>query len=88
MLEYRDQSDTVGLIKGPATTWTPPAKPYFVNDPRVGTFLEQFERGALVWDNAELRRDHNPDTYFAQTSDGTLSLDPPFRCGELSEAEI
>ena len=74
MLEYRDQSDTVGLVKGPATTWTPPAKPYYVSDPRAGLFLEQFERGALVWNDAELRRDHDSAAFFARTYDGTLKL--------------
>ncbi len=75
MLEYRDQSDTVGLVKGAGTTWTPPAKPYYVSDPRAGLFLEQFERGALVWNDAELRRDHDPGTFYARTYDGTLRLD-------------
>ena len=74
MLEYRDQSETVGLVKGPATTWTPPGRPYYVSDPRSGLFLEQFERGALVWNDAEFRREHDPGAFYAHTYDGTLRL--------------
>ena len=76
MIEYRDQSETVGLVKGPSTTWSPPAQPYYVADPRAGLFLEQFDRGALVWNNVELRREHNPDGgIFAQTADGSMKLE-------------
>ena len=92
MIEYRDASETVGLIKGPATTWTPPAKPYFVaGDPR-GLFLEQFERDSLVWNNVELRRDHDPDAgVYSQTADGTLRLENTssslFLAGALDKTE-
>ena len=75
-LEYRDHSSAVGLVKGPATTWSPPGQPYYVADPRVGLFLEQFDRGALVWNNVELRREHDPNGgIYSQTADGSMRLD-------------
>jgi HK97 family phage prohead protease len=78
MIEIRDAGAHYWRVAGSATTW---GRPYFINDPSMGTFLEQMARNPFVAasegrEPVELHREHAPDSpVYARTSDGTMRFE-------------
>ena len=78
MIEVRDASRNYWQVTGQATTWD---RPYFVNDPRAGTFLERMARNPFAdavegREAVELRHEHDPSgPVYATTAAGSLRFE-------------